>query len=66
MAEIIGQVALECRAEVLGDGETRWWLASAIERSQARGRVLGRSFSRRAVNTRLHGGEQRDLMYQQC
>jgi hypothetical protein len=66
MAEIVGQVALERRAEVLGDDEMRWRLASAIERSQARERTPGRPFSRRAVNTRLHGGEQRDLMYQQC
>jgi hypothetical protein len=66
MAEIIGQVALERRAEVLDDDTTRWRLESAVERSQARERARGRPFSRRAVNTRLRGGEHRDLMHQQC
>jgi hypothetical protein len=65
MAEIIGQVALDCRPEVLDDDQTRWRLESAVERSQARERAQGRPFSRRAVNTRLRGGEHRDLMHQQ-
>jgi hypothetical protein len=65
MAEIIGQVALDRRPEVLDDDETRRRLASAVERSQARERAQGRPFSRRAVNTRLRDGEHRDLIHQQ-
>jgi hypothetical protein len=42
MAEIIGQVALDRRPEVLDDAETRWRLLSAVERSQARERAQGR------------------------
>jgi Plasmid pRiA4b ORF-3-like protein len=65
MAEIIGQVALDRRPEVLDDDETRWRLESAVGRSQARERAQGRLFSRRAVNNRLRAGEHRDLMHQQ-
>ncbi len=36
MAEIIGEVALEGRPEVLDDEETRWRLEQAVEHSQAR------------------------------
>jgi hypothetical protein len=45
--------------------ETRWRLEAAVERSQARECAQGRPFSRRVVNTRLRGGEHRDLMHQQ-
>jgi hypothetical protein len=65
MAEIVGQVVLERRPEVLDDDETRWRLEQAVDRSQARERAQGRPFSRRTVNVRLRGGEHRDLMHQQ-
>jgi hypothetical protein len=65
MAEIIGQVALDRRPEVLDKDETRWRLESAVGRSQARERAQGRPFSRRAVNNRLRAGEHRSLMHQQ-
>jgi hypothetical protein len=65
MAEVIGQVVLECRAELLDDEEIRWRLEHAVERSRARERALGRPFSRRTVNTRLRKGEHLDLMHQQ-
>ena len=65
MAEIVGQVALDRRPEVLDEDETRWRLESAVGRSQARERAQGRPFSRRAVNARLRAGEHRDLMHQQ-
>ena len=65
MAEIIGQVVLERRAELLDDEETRWRLEDAVERSKARERAQGRPFSRRTVNTRLRKGEHLDLMHQQ-
>jgi hypothetical protein len=55
MAEIIGQVALDRRPEVLDDDETRWRLESAV----------GPQPGTRAVNTRLRAGEHRDLMQQQ-
>jgi hypothetical protein len=65
MAEIVGHVALDRRPEVLDDDETRRRLEAAVERSEARERAQGRPFSRRVVNTRLRGGEHRDLMHQQ-
>ena len=66
MVEIVGQVGLERRPEILDDDETRWRLERAVERSQARKHAQGRPFSRRAVNARLGRGEHRDLMHQQC
>jgi len=48
MAEIIGDVVLERRPEVLDDEETRWRLEQAVERSRAR------ACSRAAVFT-THG-----------
>jgi hypothetical protein len=66
MAEIIGEVALERRPEVLDNKETRWRLEQAVEHSsQARERAQGRPFSRRRVNERLRCGEHHDLMHQQ-
>jgi hypothetical protein len=66
MAEIIGEVALERRPEVLDNEETRWRLEQAVvEHSQTRERAQGRPFSRRRVNERLRCGEHHDLMHQQ-
>jgi hypothetical protein len=65
MAEIIGQVVLERRAELLDDEETRWRLEHAVERSRAREWAQGRPFSCRTVNARLRKGEHLDLMHQQ-
>jgi Plasmid pRiA4b ORF-3-like protein len=65
MAEIIGQVVLERRAELLDDEEPRWRLEHAVERSRARERAQGRPFSRRTINVRLRKGEHLDLMHQQ-
>lgn len=65
LIEIIDQVVLEGRAELLKDEETRWRLEQAIERTEARGDAQGKPFSRRAVNARLRKGEHRVLMDQQ-
>jgi hypothetical protein len=65
MAEIIGQVVLERRAELLEDEETHWRLEHTVERSRARERAQGCPFSRRTVNVRLRRGEHLDLMHQQ-
>jgi hypothetical protein len=65
MAEILGEVALDHRPEILDDDETRWHLEQAAERSEARTRSQGQPFSRRAVNARLRQGEHRVLMHQQ-
>ena len=65
MTEIIGQVVLERRMELLDDEDRRWRLERAVERSQARKRAKGQAFSRRAVNARFHKGEHLDLMHQQ-
>jgi hypothetical protein len=65
MAEILRQVVLEDRPEVL-DNETRWQLKDAIERGKARVRAQGRPFSRRTVNASLRDGEHHNLMHQQC
>ena len=47
MAQIIGQVVVEHRPEVLDNEETRWHLERAAERSKARERAEGRPFLRR-------------------
>jgi hypothetical protein len=65
MAEILRQVVLEDRPEVL-DYETRWQLKDAIERGKARVRAQGRPFSPRTVNASLRDGEHHALMHQQC
>jgi hypothetical protein len=65
MAEIIGQIVREGRADLLDDHEVRCRLERAIERSKARERAQGRPFSCRMVNTRLQNGEHLDLMHQQ-
>jgi Plasmid pRiA4b ORF-3-like protein len=66
MAEIIEDVVLERRPEVLDDEETRWRLEQAVERSRARARAQGQPFSRRTVNARLRRGVHLDFMHQQC
>ncbi len=66
MAEIIGEVVLERRMELLDDDDTRWRLDRAVERSKARERAQGQTFSRRAVNAQFRKGEHLDLMHQQC
>ena len=66
MAEIIGEVVLERRMELLDDDDTWRRLERAVERSKARERAQGQAFSRRAVNARFSTGEHLDLMHQQC
>jgi hypothetical protein len=66
MTEIIGQVVLERRTDLLDDEETRWRLEEAVERSNAREHAQGCRFSRRMVNARFRKGEHLDLMHQQC
>ena len=66
MTEIIGQVALERRTELLQDEDTRWRLEQAVERSKAREQAQGCPFSRRTINARFRRGEHLDLMHQQC
>jgi hypothetical protein len=66
MVEILGDVVLEQKADVLDDEGTRWRLEQALERSQEREEARGRPFTGRAVNARLRAGEHRDLMHQQC
>lgn len=66
MAEIIGQVVLERRTDLLNDGDTHWRLEQAVERTRAREQAQGHPFSRRMVNARFRKGEHLDLMHQQC
>jgi hypothetical protein len=66
MTEIIAQVVLERRTDLLEDEDTRWRLEEAVERSKAREHAQGRPFSRRTVNARFRKGEHLDLMHQQC
>jgi len=66
MVEILREVVLERRPEVLSDDETRWRLEQAVERSRAREQAQGHPFSRRSVNARFRNGEHLDLMHQQC
>ena len=61
MAEIIGQVVLERRTDLLDDEDTRWRLKEAVSRSKAREHAQGRPFSRRTVNARLRRDEHLDF-----
>jgi len=65
MAEIIDQVVLDRRADVLDDEETKCRLERAVDRSWAREQARGGPFSRRAVNERLRRDDHLDLMHQQ-
>ena len=66
LADVIDEVALNGRLDLLDDDETKWQLERAVARSEARLRWEGRPFSRRAVNARLRQEEHRVLMHQQC
>ena len=66
MADILREVVLENRPEVLNDQETRWQLKDALDRGKARQRAQGRPFSKRSVNADLRKGEHLVLMHQQC
>jgi len=66
MTEIIGQVVLDRRTDLLDDEDTRWRLEQAVERSKAREHAQARPFSRRTVNARFRKCEHLDLMHQQC
>jgi len=65
MADILREVLLENRPEVLGDQDKRWQLEIALERVKARERARGSLFVRRSVNARLWKGEHLVLMHQQ-
>ena len=65
MADILREVVLESRPELLKDHDTRWRLEDAVERSKAGERARGRPFVRRAVNAQLRKGEHLVLMHQQ-
>lgn len=64
MANIIGQVVLERRPDILDDDETRWRLEQSLEHTRARERAQGTPFSRRSVNDCLRHGEHREFMHQ--
>ncbi len=65
MADILREVVLENRPEVLGDQYKRWQLENALERAKARERARGCPFVRRSVNARLRKGEHLVFMHQQ-
>src|SRR3954453_21354291 len=65
MADIVEQVVLERRPEVLDEAGTRWGLEQALARTQARESWKGIPFSRRTVNARLRRGEHREILHQQ-
>ena len=66
MTEIIGQVVLERRTDLLDDEDTGWRLESAVGGSKAGERAQGRACSRRTINACFRKGEHLDLMHQQC
>lgn len=65
MADILREVVLKDRPEILRDEDKRWELESALERSKARQRARGCPFVRRSVNARLRKREHLVLMHQQ-
>ena len=66
MADILREVVLEARPELLKEQETRRRLEDAVERSKARERARGLPFARRAVNAQFRKGEHLVLTHQQC
>ena len=66
ITDILREVVLENRLELLKDQETRWRLEEVVERSKAREHARGRPFVRRTVNAQLRKGEHLVLMHQQC
>jgi len=66
MADVLDEVALNRRLDLLDDNETKWQMERTVARSEARLRWEGRPFSRRTVNARLRQREHRVLMHQQC
>ena len=65
MAEILRELMLGRRPELLDDQETRWWPEEAVERSRPPRARPGQPISRRSVNARLRKGEHLELMHQQ-
>ena len=65
MADILREVVLEDRPELLKDQEARWRQEDAVERSKTRERARGRLFARRTVNAQLRKGEHLALMHHQ-
>lgn len=65
MADILREVVLENRPEVLRDEDKRWQLETALGRAEARERARGCPFVQRSVNSRLRKGEHLVLMHQQ-
>ncbi len=64
MADILREVVLENRPEVLEDQQTRWQLEDAVDRGRARERARGRPFAKRSVNADLRRDEHLVLMHQ--
>ena len=64
MVDILKQVVIERRPEVLDNAQTRWQLEQALDRTTTRHRWQGQPFSRRAVNDRFRRGNHRELMHQ--
>ena len=65
MADILREVVLENRPEVLRDEDKRWQLENALERAKARERAKGSPFVQRSVNARLRKREHLVFMHQQ-
>ncbi len=64
IVDILKQVVIERRPEVLDNVQTRWQLEHALDRTTTRHRWQGQPFSQRAVNARFRCGEHRELMRQ--
>ena len=65
MADILREVVLGDRPELLKDQETPWRLEDAVERSKAREHARDHPLVRRTVNAQLRKGEHLVLMHQQ-
>jgi len=65
MAEIINQVVLKERREVLDDADMCSRLEEVLERAEEHELGKGRPFSRRTVNADLQQGQHLVLMHQQ-
>ena len=66
VADLVEEIVLERRPEILDDPERCDELERAVERMRARLPFLEDRFSRREVNARFRGDEHRRLMHQWC
>ena len=65
VVELVREVVLNGKEELLDDADKRWEWEQALERMQARQPFMTDAFCRRTANERFRGDEHHVLMHQQ-